>query len=93
MHKLKTHLISIREGSPITPLTFRSGDYFQDVAEEVSLFLETVSMNQEDDFHFLEEIAQYLENLTPVIPDDKKPILREISRRLDEIQSRYKKSL
>jgi ABC-type multidrug transport system fused ATPase/permease subunit len=93
MFKLKNHLSAIREGHEITPLTFRNGDYFPDVAEEVSLFLETVSNNQENDFQYVEEISAYLENLSTVVPDDKKPILNEISRRLLDIKSRYKKSL
>ncbi len=92
LYKLKNHLAEIRAGRPISPLTFRDGDYFQDVAEEVSLFLESVAQNQETDFQYVEEIASYLENLAPVVPDDKKPILNEISRRLLAIQSRYKNS-
>lgn len=93
LHKMKTHLSKIREGEAITPLTFRGGDHFQDVAEEVTLFLETVSNNQEKDFQYLDEVSAYIDNLAPVVPDDKKPILNEISRRLKHIQDRYKKSL
>lgn len=91
MYKLKSHLTAIRSGETITPLRFRNGDYFQDVAEEVSLFLETVQLNQENDFLYLEEVAQYIQNLSPVVPDDKKPILNEISVKLREISSRYTK--
>ncbi len=91
MYKLKAHLSAIREGESITPLRFRGGDYFSDVAEEVSLFLETVQLNQENDFLYLEEVAQYIQNLSPVVPDDKKPILNEISVKLREISSRYTK--
>lgn len=93
LYKLKNHLAGIREGNPITPLTFRKGDYFEDVAEEVSLFLETIVNNQESDFEYIEELSQYIDNLSPVVPDDKKPVLNEISRRLLELKSRYKKSL
>lgn len=93
LYKLKTHLANIREGDPISPLTFRNGDYFHDVAEEVSLFLEMVNYNQESDFKYVEEISQYIENLSPVVPDDKKPLLNEISRRLVDLQNRYKKPL
>lgn len=93
LYKLKNHLASIREGNEITPLTFRNGDYFQDVAEEVTLFLETVANNQENDFQYVDEISLYIENLSTVVPDDKKPVLNEISRRLLELKSRYKKSL
>lgn len=91
MYKLRSHLNNIREGETITPLKFRGGDYFQDVAEDVSLFLETVQLNQENDFLYLEEVAQYIQNLSPVVPDDKKPILNEISVKLREISSRYTK--
>lgn len=93
MYKLKAHLSDIRQGHPISKLTFRSGDHFHDVAEEVSLFLETVAINQENDFQYLDEVATYIENLANVVPDDKKPVLNEISRRLIDIQSRYKKPL
>ena len=89
MFKLKNHLASIREGNPITPLTFRNGDYFADVAEEVSLFLDTVAHNQESDFAYIDEVAAYVQNLNLVTPDDKKPVLNEISRRLIELKSRY----
>jgi len=93
MHKLKNHLANIRQGKSITPLIFRNGDHFHDVAEEVSLFLETLSFNQESDFQYLDEVALYIENLVPILPDDKKPVLSEISRRLLDIKTRYKESL
>lgn len=93
LYKLKNHLLHIREGDPITPLEFRTGDNFQDVADEVSLFLEWVTANQESDFKYISEVAAYVDNLGMVIPDDKKPVLNEISRRLKEISSRYKKDI
>ena len=93
LYKLKNHLAKIREGHPITPLTFRNGDHFQDVADEVSLFLETIEANQENDFQYIDEVALYINNLTTVVPDDKKPVLNEISRRLLSIRSRYKNPL
>ncbi len=89
---LKRHLHSIREGHPISPITFRSGDYFNDLAEEVTQFMDVIIKNQENDFAYINEIADYIENLSSVVPDDKKPVLTEISRRLLEIQNRYKKS-
>lgn len=93
LYKLKKHLLNIREGADISPLYFRSGDYFHDVADEVSLFLETIQNNQDADFQYIDEISQYISNLALVVPDDKKPVLSEISRRLLIIQSRYKKPL
>lgn len=93
LYKLKDHLSKIREGEAIRPLTFRNGDYFHDVAEEVSLFLDHINSNQEADFQYLEEISAYIDNLSPALPEDKRPVLNEISRRLMDIRSRYKKSL
>lgn len=90
LYKLKQHLADIRDGKPITPLSFRDGDYFQDVAEEVTLFLESVLEKQENDFSYIEEVSVYIDNLSTIVPDDKKPVLSEISRRLIEIKSRYK---
>jgi len=91
MYKLRSHLNAIRDGEVITPLRFRGGDYFTDVAEDVSLFLENIQLNQENDFLYLEEVAQYIQNLSPIVPDDKKPVLNEISNKLREIISRYTK--
>jgi methyl-accepting chemotaxis protein len=93
LYKLKNHLANIREGDEITPLTFRNGDHFQDLAEEISLFLETVALNHENDFQYLEEVSAFIDNLSSVVPDDKKPVLNEISERLTDIQSRYKNPL
>lgn len=93
LYKLKNHLFKIRTGSPITPLTFREGDYFHDVAEEVSLFLETVKSNQETDFENIDDIATYLKNLSSVVPDDKRPVLDEIHRRLIQVQKRYQEDV
>lgn len=91
MYKLKNHLLYIREGDPVTPLEFRTGDDFGDVAEEVSAFLDWMVSNQESDFKYVQEVSAYVDNLALIIPDDKKPVLNEISRRLKDISSRYKK--
>lgn len=93
MYKLKNHLADIRQGEPIAPLEFRRSDHFQDVAEEVSLFLETVNANQTTDFQYLDEVSSYINNLSNVIPEDKRPVLNEISRRLNEVSDRYKKQV
>ena len=93
LYKLRIHLEGIREGKPITELTFRKGDYFHEVADEVSLFIESIRAKQERDFEHLEDVVQYLDNLSMIIPEDKKPVMSEISRQLIEIQNRYKNNL
>jgi len=91
LYKLKKHLLGIRQGDPVTPLVFRGGDHFSDVADEVSLFLETLTLHHEQDFQYLNEVSQFIKNLSAVIPDDKKPVLEEIEHRLKDIQFRYRK--
>lgn len=93
LHKLKIHLQKIREGGEIEPVNFRTGDYFHDLAYDVNLFLETILKNQEKDFEYLDEVSTYVENLSLVIPNDKKPVLNEISRKLNDIKSRYEKKI
>ena len=93
LYKLRIHLEGIREGKAITPLNFRSGDYFHEVADEVSLFLETIRSKQERDFEQIEDVVQYLDNISTIIPEDKKPVMSEISRQLIEIRDRYKNTL
>ncbi len=89
LHKLKNYLLNIRQGGEITPLYFRKGDNFHDVADEVSLTMEYFNEQRSQDFGYLEEVSSFIANLSLVVPEDKKPILNEIQRRLSEIQSRY----
>jgi hypothetical protein len=93
LYKLRIHLEGIREGKTITPLIFRNGDYFQEIADEVTLFLESVRVKQERDFEQVEDVVQYLDNIATVVPEDKKPVMSEISRQLTEIRDRYKSTL
>jgi hypothetical protein len=85
-------LSSVREGSPVTTLSFRNDDYFFELAEEVNLFMETIIKNQNKDFEYIGEVSEYIDNLSNIVPDDKKPVLEEISRKLIEIKSRYKEN-
>lgn len=89
MYKLKMYLNSVRESDKLTPVVFRKGDYFLDIASEVNHTLEYLSEKRAEDFAYLEEINTYIANLSLVVPDDKKPVLHEIQKKLLEIQNRY----
>ena len=89
LYKLKSYLSNIRDGKEITPLYFRKGDNFHDVAEEVTLTMEYFNQQRADDFEYIDEVSSYIANLALVVPEDKKPVLNEIQRKLSEIQSRY----
>lgn len=86
--KLKRYLRDIREGAPITKLFFRNGDSFQEVAEELSETMEYFKQQREEDFEYLDEVSSYINNLSLVLPEDKKPVLQEILSKLAKIQSR-----
>lgn len=88
MYKLSNHLKEIRGGKEITPLSFRKGDYFHEVAQELNETLMELDGKRKEDFQYLSEVASYITNLSLVVPEDKKPVLKEIQSKLAEIQSR-----
>lgn len=91
LYKMTKHLTSIRNGEYVEKLKFRSGDYFTDLADEFNKTFDVIQENHRKDFVYLSEVHTYLNNLSMVIPDDKKVVLSEINRRLNEIQSRFGK--
>lgn len=90
MYKLKKFLQSIKDGNPPTKLFFRKGDNFQEIAEAFNEAFSTVQENHLRDFTYLSEINSYINNLSHVIPEDKKAVISEISNKLNEIQDRFK---
>ena len=52
---------------------------------------ENIQENYRKDFVYLSEVSAYINNLSLVVPDDKKIVLSEISKKLEEIQSRFNK--
>lgn len=85
IYKLSNYLYEVRNGGANYPLTFRDGDYFHDLAEEVNLTLEYLRNKDEDEIDYLEEVSAYIENISLVVPQDKKPVLDEIRLKIDEI--------
>lgn len=89
MYKLKNYLISIRNQEHFGPVFFRKGDYFPEIADELNETLSAISAKRSEDFAYLDEVNSYIANLSLVVPDDKKPVLEEIQRKILEIQNRY----
>lgn len=87
LYKLKMYLSDIREGGSFKELTFRDKDYFHDVALDVTDTIEYLTQKSEEEADYLDEISTYLENISLVVPEDKKPVLLEIQRRLKEINN------
>jgi iron-sulfur cluster repair protein YtfE (RIC family) len=43
----------------------------------------------QNDFVYLSEVNAYINNLSLVVPDDKKPVLSEIHKKLSDIQRKF----
>lgn len=89
LYKLQKHLRAIREGLNPGKLFFRKGDFFQDVAEDINHTIEHIEDGYKSDLVYLSEVNSYINNLSMVVPNDKRVVLNEISSRLSEIQERF----
>lgn len=89
MFKLTNYLRGIAQGESPTQISFRDGDNFFEVAEEVNNAFDRLADKHEDDLAYLTEVTSYINNLALVVPEDKKPVIQEINARLSEIQKRF----
>lgn len=91
IYKLQKHLKLIREGNN-EKLFFRKGDYFQELADDVNETFEQLEDGYKNDLVYLSEVTSYINNLSLVVPDDKRVVLNEISARLSSMQERFTKN-
>lgn len=89
IYKLKNYLINLRSGRYQGKLFFRGGDYFTDLANEVNQTVSTFQENFKEDAVFINESCSYLKNLRQSVPDDKKIVINEIVKRLEDIEERF----
>jgi hypothetical protein len=89
MYKLQKYLRGIREEGMKDRLFFRKGDYFSEIADDVNVTLEHIDDAHKNDLVYLSEVNSYINNLSLVVPDDKKIVLSEISNRLSQMQERF----
>lgn len=89
LYKMKKYIINLRTGRFEGKLFFRGGDYFSDLANEVNSTVVTFQEHFKEDAVFINESCSYLKNLRQTVPDDKKIVINEIVRRLEEIEDRF----
>lgn len=89
IYKTKKYLSEIRDGHGRPELSFRKGDYFQELASEFNETFNRIQDNYKKDFLYLDEISQYINNLGATLPEEKKETIVEINKRLAEIQHRF----
>ena len=86
VYKMKRYLANMRNGIIDGKLSFRDGDYLHDLANEVNLTVASVQERFQQDSVYLNEASSYLKNLKVSIPDDKKVVIDEIVKKLEEIE-------
>lgn len=84
LYKLTQYLRTVRESGELIHLKFRDGDNFPEVADEVNLTMTYLANKTEEETKTLTELSSYLENLSLVIPEDKKPVLEEAQEKIKE---------
>ena len=87
IYKAKLFLAGLREGEEYYPLKFRTGDQFLELADEINSTIEYLKHRSEEEEQYLSETIAYLENLSLIVPDDKKPVLDEIQNNLKKMIS------
>lgn len=90
LYKLSTFFGKVADGINPGRLFFRKGDHFLDLAEDYNQAMERIKENHNADFTYISEVNNYINNLSLVVPEDKKPVLEEIVQKLTEIQNRFK---
>lgn len=85
IYKLKKYLTEVREGGANYPLSFRKGDNFSDLAVDVNDTIEYFRERREEEIEYLAEVVAYIDNISLVVPQDKKPVLEEIRSKLNKI--------
>ncbi len=88
MHKLSVYLQGIASGLNPSHVSFRDGDHFSNVATDVNSAFDALTERHRNDLKYLGELEHYMHNLALVVPDDKRPVIHEITTRLKEIHSR-----
>lgn len=89
IYKTRKYLEMVKNGGFPGKLFFRKGDYFPELADDFNSTMESVQDIYKRDFVYISEVNTYLNNLSLVIPDDKRIVLDEIRKKLVEIQGRF----
>lgn len=85
MFKLSNYLKNIADGNSPQELYFRNGDNFTEIADLYNQAMERIKDDRKNDLQYLSDVKVYINNLTVVVPEDKKPVIKEITHKLDEI--------
>ena len=89
LYNLNRQLKKVKEMDSLETIKFRKGDYFKEIEESYNEAVEHIRKMRAKDFEELSKIKTYLSNISLILPDDKKSVIAEINRKIDEIAQRY----
>ena len=89
VYKLTNLFRNFRDGQRPAKVDFRSGDYFHDLAFETTKLFEYLDENRKIEMSTLEDISNNIKNLAMSVPEDKRPLLLEINKKLSEMKERF----
>ena len=88
LYKLNQYLLKIANDEHVDEIRFRKGDYFPELADSFNNAVEKLQEIREYEFGELRKVKEYMNNLSMIVPDDKKVVISEINSKLDEIINR-----
>ena len=89
LYRLNMYLRKISELGVLEDMRLRNGDYFRELEASYNEAVSTIRESRKKDFDQLEDIRLYLNNISLIVPEDKKIVISEINSKINEIHSRY----
>lgn len=86
IHKLKMYLEQQSSADEFIPLVFRKGDYFQELAQEVSKFVGHIHHQQQEQKTLIKEAKEELSELNSTATDTQKLQIAQIMAKFEPIK-------
>lgn len=90
--KVKKYLTAIRKNKVHGKLSFRKGDYFQDLADDLNLTFQQLEDRYHQDLVYMGQIAEYLDKIYDDVPEQGQEVIAQIQQRIAETQRRFQES-
>jgi hypothetical protein len=90
LHKLNNYLKNLKETGSIDKIRFRENDHFKEIETSYNEAMNKIIEEKNKDFAYLSEVSTFISNISVIVPEDKKPVIAEITAKLDDMQSKFK---
>ena len=86
LHRLRQYLARVREGQVREKITFRKGDNFQELAEELNMTIDAINRNQSEGNIKLGQISRYLTKSMEGSTEEQRGIYHNVLAKISEIK-------